>query len=219
VSYVPPDEPPPPAFSVRSVGPEPPASTPLEQEDLEGLIPDFVATRADLNQVEFENITKALPWAQRQAHALGPEGILAYGFMRTVHRQMFGEVWRWAGMQRQRVTNIGVEPYLIATQSQLLFDDAKLWHDQEVFDADTLAARIHCRLVSIHPFTNGNGRCTRMIADLYLTSVGAAPFSWGGTDLGVDGSGRAAYVAALIKAVETHDYDDLIRFARGDAVS
>jgi Fic-DOC domain mobile mystery protein B len=203
---------------VRSLGPEPSGATPLEQEDLEGLIPDFVATRADLNQVEFENITNALPWAHRQARTLGPDGILDYGFMMTLHRRMFGDVWAWAGRQRQRVTNIGVEPVLIATQSRLLFDDAKHWHAQKVFDPDESAARIHCRLVSVHPFPNGNGRCTRMMADLYLASIGAEPFAWGDTDLDVDGSSRKAYISALITAATSGEYADLIRFARGQTL-
>lgn len=82
--------------------------------------------------------------------------------MLTLHRRMFGDVWTWAGTLRQPVTNVGLEPFLIATQSQLLLDDATFWHTQGVFGSDELAARIHCRLVSIHPFRNGNGRCTRM---------------------------------------------------------
>jgi Fic-DOC domain mobile mystery protein B len=215
VTALPPDEPPLSRFSVRTIGPEPSGATPLEEEDLEGLIPDFVATRADLNQVEFENITKALAWAQQQAHSLGVEGILDYGFMLALHRRMLSDVWTWAGTQRQRVTNIGVEPHLIATQSRLLLDDAKYWHSQEVFGPDDLAARIHCRLVSVHPFRNGNGRCTRMMADLYLASIGAEPFTWGGANLDVDGSGRATYISALIKAADTDEYVDLVRFARG----
>ena len=219
MTAVPPEEPPLARFNARSIGPEPSGATPIEAEDLEGLIPDFVATRADLNQVEFENITKALAWAHRQARSLGPKGMLDYGFMLALHRRMFGDVWAWAGTQRRRVTNIGVEPHSIATQSRLLLDDATFWHTHAVFDHDELAARIHCRLVSIHPFQNGNGRCTRMMADLYLTSIGADPFTWGGANLDVDGSGRATYIAALIKAAGSDDYTDLIRFARGQLAS
>ncbi len=210
-----PDEPSLPAFNARTIGSEPSGATPLEEGDLEGLIPDFVATRADLNQVEFENIAKALPWARGQARALGPEGILDYGFMLRLHRRMFGDVWTWAGTQRWRVTNIGVEPHLVTAQSSLLLDDAKFWHAHGVFEPDTLAVRIHCRLVSIHPFPNGNGRCTRMMADLYLTSIGVEPFPWGGANLDVDGSSRATYIAALIKAARADEYADLISFARG----
>jgi len=202
------------AFNLRSIGPEPSGATPLEPEDLEGLIPDFVATRADLNVVEFENITKALPWALQQARALQSNGVLAYGFMMELHRRMFGDVWTWAGTPRRRETNIGVAPQLIPSQSMQTLDDAKYWHTEKVFEPDDLAARIHCRLVSGHPFVNGNGRCTRLMADLYLTSIGASPFTWGGTNLDVDGSGRAEYIAALVEAADTDDYADLIRFAR-----
>jgi hypothetical protein len=88
---MPPDEPPLPRFNMRTIGPEPSGATPLEEEDLEGLIPDFVATRADLNQVEFENITKALPWAGRQARSLGVEDILDYGFMLPICRMPPGQ--------------------------------------------------------------------------------------------------------------------------------
>jgi Fic-DOC domain mobile mystery protein B len=203
-----------PGFNLRTIGPEPAGATPLEPEDLEGLIPDFVATRADLNFVEFENITKALPWALRRARTRGPGGVLAYGFMMELHRQMFGDVWTWAGTPRRRETNIGIAPQLVPARSMQALDDAKYWHAEEAFEADHLAARIHCRLVSIHPFVNGNGRCTRLMADLYLTSLGSRPFSWGGANLGVDGSGRAEYIAALVKAANTDDYADLIQFAR-----
>ena len=202
------------AFNLRAIGPEPSGATPLEPEDLEGLIPDFVATRADLNVVEFENITKALPWALQQSRTLGSEGVLAYGFMMELHRRMFGDVWTWAGMPRRRETNIGVAPQLVPSQSMQTLDDAKYWHTEKVFEPDELAARIHCRLVSVHPFVNGNGRCTRLMADLYLTSIGTSPFTWGGANLDVDGSGRAEYIAAVVKAADTDDYADLIQFAR-----
>lgn len=202
-------------FNAGTIGPEPSGATPIDAEDLKGLIPDFVATRADLNQVEFENITKALPWALRQARLLGPEGVLAYGFMLALHRRMFGDVWRWAGTQRVRLTNIGVEPHLIANESQLALGDARFWHAEQAFDVDELASRIHCRLVAVHPFPNGNGRCTRLMADLYLASIGSEPFSWGRPDIDSDGEARAAYMAALLKAIGTDDHSDLVAFARG----
>jgi fido (protein-threonine AMPylation protein) len=97
-------------FSLKSIGPEPTGATPIEEEDLEGLIPDFVATRADLNRVEFDNISKALTWGIQQARALGSDGLLEYGFLMKLQRQMFGDVWRWAGSNRRRITNIGSLP-------------------------------------------------------------------------------------------------------------
>lgn len=198
----------------HTIGPEPEGATPLDAEDLEGLIPSFVATRADLNVVESENIRRAINWAQREARR-GPGHVLSYPFMMALHRRMFSDVWRWAGTHRRRETNIGVPPHMVAMESQNQLDNAQFWHAESVFPPDELAARVHCRLVCVHPFPNGNGRCTRLMADLYLVSIGDAPFTWGSTDLDADCSGRSAYIAALVKAAEYDDYADLIRFARG----
>lgn len=154
------------------IGPEPAGATPIEAEELDGLIPDFVATRANLNQVEYENIAKALPWAMRQIRLAGATRLLSEVFVFELHRRMFGDVWRWAGTPRRRETNIGVAPHQIpAALRQAL--DARFWHGNDVYPVDHRAARIHHRLVVVHPFANGNGRCTRLIADLYLQSVGA----------------------------------------------
>jgi Fic-DOC domain mobile mystery protein B len=131
-----------------------------------------------------------------------------------LHRRMFGDVWTWAGTPRRRHTNIGVAPEHVPSQSTQTLDDARYWHTEKVFGLDELAARIHCRLVRVHPFVNGNGRCTRLVADLYLISIGSNPFTWGKANLDVDGSGRAEYIAALVKAADTDDYVDLIQFAR-----
>jgi Fic-DOC domain mobile mystery protein B len=210
------DDPAPSQFNIATIGPEPSGATPIEPEDLEGLIPDFVATRADLNLVEFENIAKVIPWTLQEAQRRGLGGVLDYWFLMSLHRRMFEDVWKWAGTQRQRVTNIGVEPSQIITQARLLFDDAAYWHEHGVYDTDELAARIHARLVSVHPFPNGNGRCTRMMADLYRVSIGTEPFLWG-RGLDVDRATRETYIAALLTALNTDDYTELIRFARGQA--
>jgi Fic-DOC domain mobile mystery protein B len=202
-----------PPFGLRTIGPEPDGATPLEHEDLKGLIPDFVATRADLNQVEYENIAKALPWAQRQARLRGTAGLLEYAFLFALHREMFGDVWRWAGTQRQRVTNIGVDPSQIPDETRRALDDAKYWHDNNVFSIDERAARLHYRLVSVHPFPNGNGRATRLIADLYLASVGATPFTWGASRLDTANEARKVYIQSLI-AAQMDGCASLVTFAR-----
>lgn len=41
-----------------------------------------------------------------------------------------------------------------------------------------LEVRFHHRLVKIHPFPNGNGRHSRLMADLLVMSVGGERFSW-----------------------------------------
>lgn len=209
-----PNNPAPQAFNLSTIGPEQDGATPLDEEDLVDLIPAFVATRGDLNVVEFDNITKAVPWALDQARKGGPKLVLDYAFLFTLHRRMFEDVWKWAGTQRRRGTNIGAEPAQIPSQTKQTLDDAIWWHDSEAFDIDERAARIHRRLVAVHPFPNGNGRCTRLVADLYLTAIGEPIFTWGaGGRLDVGGDVRQHYLEAL-RAADGDDYRQLVAFAR-----
>lgn len=212
----PPDEgtEPPASFNVRTIGPEPPGATPIEEEDLEGLIPGFVATRADLNGVEYDSIARHLPVALRRARVGGPEAVLSYSFLIDLHRLIFADVWRWAGTLRRREANMGVEPAMIAQLAIQALDDARYWHNNSVYAANELAARVHARLVEIHPFPNGNGRATRLLADLYLVSTGQPAFTWGATSLDANGTTRNRYRADLVHALQTGDYSHLIAFAR-----
>jgi len=201
-------------FNLRTIGPEPDGATPIAEDDLADLIPDFVATRADLNLVEYENIAKALPWARLYAERGGPKRILDYSFVFELHRRMFEDVWRWAGTARRRVTNIGVEPSQISSQTKHALDDAIWWHEHDTFTIDERSARIHRRLVAVHPFRNGNGRCTRLVADLYLVSIAQPAFTWGaGGRLDEGRDARRLYLDALSSA-DNDDYEPLVRFAR-----
>lgn len=203
------------AFDLRTIGPEPDGATPLDEDELADLLPDFVATRADLNVVEYENIAKAMPWARDEAERGGPKRVLSYSLLIELHRRMFEDVWRWAGSQRRRGANIGVDPSQITSETKQALDDALWWHDNTIFSVDERAARIHCRLVAVHPFPNGNGRCTRLMADLYLLSVGQQVMTWGAAgSLDQDGDVRRVYLDAL-HAADADDYEPLVRFARG----
>jgi Fic-DOC domain mobile mystery protein B len=196
------------------IGPEPDGSTPLSDEDLVDLVPSFVATRGDLNIVEFDNIVAAMPWALEQARRGGVEKVLDRAFVFKLHRRMFENVWKWAGTQRRRATNIGVDPSQIAVQTTQVLDDVKWWHANAVYDIDERAVRLHARLVAVHPFPNGNGRTTRLLADLYLTAVGSPRFTWGASvDLGDPGDVRMRYLDAL-RAADRDDYAPLLAFAR-----
>ena len=199
-------------------GPDPIGATPLSDEDLAGAIPLDMTTRSDLNRYERRNIAKALPWALRYARLEGPLGVLDISLLFQLHRRMFGEVWTWAGRVRQRETNVGVDPTQILTQARQAFDDARYWHKNATFETDELSVRIHFRLVHVHPFANGNGRCTRLAADLYRHSIGSPLLPWGGEAVSLDDQGpaRATYIAAIMEA-EQGNYQPLIDFARSDS--
>jgi Fic-DOC domain mobile mystery protein B len=195
------------------IGPEPFGATPLEDDELEGLIPDYVATRSDLNRAEADNIVSALPAAHRLARAAGPTRILTNGFLMDLHRRMFCDVWKWAGTQRRRETNVGVDPSVIAVSTKQVFDDAIYWYNHETYASDVIAVRLHHRLVLVHPFPNGNGRCTRLIADLYLASIGEVSLRWGQASLEEGGRSRSTYIKSL-QLADRGDYSAILAFAR-----
>jgi len=53
------------------------------------------------------------------------------------------------------------------------------------------------------------------MADLYLIAIGSPTFTWGESRLDEVDAGRAAYIRALVLAIGTDDYSELVRFARG----
>lgn len=191
---------------------EPDDATPLEASEREGLLQSWITNRRDLNTAEQENIVDGAAWARRR-RIRAPADLLNDGFARTLHKQMFGDVWKWAGSYRKTERNIGIEAYRIPAEVPSLFSDACYWVDHATYAPDEFAVRLHHRLVAIHPFPNGNGRHARMMADLLIEQLGGAPFTWGGGSIADTGTLRARYVAAL-KAADNHDIGPLLEFAR-----
>ena len=133
--------------------------------------------------------------------------------MRGLHRRMFDKVWKWAGVYRKTERNIGVEPYRIQPELRQILDDARYWVEHQTYPPDELAVRFHHRLVLVHPFANGNGRWSRLTADVLATQLGGARFTWGSANLQAPGAVRQAYIDAL-HAADRHDLDPLLSFAR-----
>ena len=198
----------------RINAPDPPGATPLTPTDVEGLLPTWVATRADLNLVEQANIEAAVRWAfVGRTPVSRVEDLLTPQFSDRLHKQMFDNVWTWAGKRRRRLANIGVDPSEIMTQMKLALDDAIFWHANDVFAPNELAVRIHHRLVRVHPYPNGNGRQTRLLADLYLHVTDRPRLTWGGgAPLGSPGVDRSRYINALMTA-NAGDIEPLLAFA------
>ncbi len=81
-----------------------PGATPLDEDTLAGLIPTWVATRADLDAVENDGIQRAMLWVFNPRVRYAIEDLLTAPFADRLHHRMFGGVWRWAGQRRRRVT-------------------------------------------------------------------------------------------------------------------
>jgi Fic-DOC domain mobile mystery protein B len=186
----------------------PPGATPLDADELASLIPGHINTQGELNEWEQLNIVQGEQWARKQR-----KEILSEGFLRQLHKQMFGETWKWAGEFRKSDKNIGVDWLHIGVELKKLFDDVRYQVEHCTFPADEIAVRFHHRLVAIHPFPNGNGRHARMMADLLVERLGRPRFSWGSRSLVDAGETRLNYIAAL-QTADARDIAPLLAFAR-----
>jgi Fic-DOC domain mobile mystery protein B len=127
---------------------------------------------------------------------------------------MYGDVWKWAGTFRTSEKNIGIKSYLIAIELKQLLDDALFWKEKDIYGSEELAIRFKHRLVSIHCFANGNGRHSRLIADLIMEKLYDSHFfTWGSSDLVKATEARANYIRAVRKA-DKNEMELLMDFAK-----
>lgn len=179
-------------------------------DDISGLKLDTLKkyTMQELYLHEAKNITKAtLKYLYlKPSKKLSP---FDYGWFLQLHSDMFGDVWEWAGKTRQVELSIGIKAYLVSTELKKLVDDFLYWDTNKVFSTIEIASRLHHRAVQIHPFLNGNGRWSRMLANIYLKQNNLEPTKWNENLLSKDNEHRKDYIQALKKA-DNGDYTDLI---------
>ena len=188
----------------------PEEATPLEPNEIEGLLLTHITTRSEIDRWEQDNINEALAWLEQRK----PKDILNESFMKQLHKRMFGNVWKWAGDLRKTEKTLGVPFYQISIDVKKLCDDVEYWIENKTFSEDEIAARFHHRLVFIHLFPNGNGRHARLIADTLLENVLAKPpFTWGSGNLAAAGLDRKKYIESLV-AADREDYRLLMDFVR-----
>lgn len=179
-------------------------------DDISGLLLDPAKqyTLQELYFYEAKNITKA---ALKYLSAKPDKKLAPFDFewMLQLHYEMFGDVWEWAGKLRQVELSIGVKAYIVSTEMRKLVDDLKYWEEHQTFNVPEISARIHHRAVQIHPFINGNGRWSRMLANIYLKQNGLTPIQWNETLLAKENPQRDMYIQAL-KNADNGDYTALI---------
>ena len=188
----------------------PEGATPIDPDEAEGLLLTHITTLGELDRWEQENIVEELTWLDKT----NPTDILNEQFVKELHRRMFVSVWKWAGHFRRSDKNIGGPWYQISMSLKNLCDDARFWIKLQEELPDEMAIRFHHRLVSIHPFPNGNGRHARLMTDILLENVMKCPrFTWGSGNLSTPGDIRQNYIAAL-RAADGHNYEPLLKFVR-----
>jgi Fic-DOC domain mobile mystery protein B len=179
-----------------------PGETPID--DISGLKFKDVRTRAELNVVEIANITRAI------AKYLGKKitartAPFDYSWCLKLHKEMFGDVWKWAGKPRKSNKNIGVDWQQIEPQLFTLMDNLKFWAENKTLGVVEQSAHLHFRAVQIHPFENGNGRWSRLLANIWLHRNRHPITLWPEETIGSKGKLRDEYIAA----VQTADEGDM----------
>ena len=186
--------------------------TPLDEDEKEGLLIPTIATREELDEFEQQNIEDALQWVFNRS--VKAETILTAKFICNLHKRMYGHVWAWAGKFRRTEKNLGIDKWQIPMALKNLCDDTFYWIRNETFTPDEIALRFKHRIVSIHCFPNGNGRHSRLMADVIISNVYNEPlFSWGSDDLVHKGKSRSNYLKSL-RAADKGNYALLLKFAR-----
>lgn len=184
--------------------------TPLDLDEKAGLIPQHLNTKDELNDWEQENILEAVKWVKSSRS----KDVLSEGFCRQLHKKMFGKTWKWAGTFRKSDKNIGCDWTQVSVKLSQLLKNVQWWIENKTFSHDEIVARFHRELVWIHPFPNGNGRHSRMMADALLNKLGEPAFSWGnGGSLVAADNVRKQYLIAL-RAADQNDYKLLLEFVR-----
>jgi Fic-DOC domain mobile mystery protein B len=186
--------------------------TPLNDEEKDGLRIRSITTRIELDEFEQLNIEKAIEWSFHKK--FNKEQTLNATFVKKLHKQIFSDVWTWAGEFRKSNKNIGVDWHIISVQLKQLLDDCQFWIEHKSYNDEEIAIRFKHRLVNIHCFSNGNGRHSRLIADLIMKNIFNKPeFTWSKSHLVKQSDARKNY----IDAIRTADGDNivpLLKFAK-----
>ena len=183
-----------------------PCATPID--DVSGLRIKSLTTREQLYEAEFQNTVKAINkyLARKPTRRMAP---FTLAWVIKLHKEMFGDVWNWAGKIRETEKNIGMKPFQIMPALENLLRDLETWKNTGM-DLIEQATRLHHKAVQIHPFDNGNGRWARLLANIWLKQHAEPLTQWPDKDMS---EGTSTIRGDYLKAIKSADkgyYKDLI---------
>jgi len=140
-----------------------------------------------------------------------PEGQLSVAMLKSWHRRWLGNLYEWAGQERS--VNISKGGFMFAPSAQLPkllneFDTKYLaqYTPCSGMDEEQLIAAIaitHVELILIHPFREGNGRLSRLIADVMVVQGGYKPLDYQSWE-----QNKIQYISAIHAGVSM-DYEPM----------
>jgi cell filamentation protein len=150
-----------------------------------------------------------------------PDRRLYVADLKTWHRRWLGNVYDWAGMERS--VNMGKGDFHFAAAAQVprlltVFEHdclARFTPCHDIDDASLIEAiaMTHVELILIHPFREGNGRLSRLLADVMVVQAGRGPLDYSAWE-----ADKAAYFGA-IRAGMANDYRPMQRLVEAALVN
>lgn len=123
-----------------------------------------------------------------------PDRKLAVADLKDWHRRWLGNVYPWAGQERS--VNMGKGGFMFAAAGQVprLLDEFERnclarWTPCSTLTTDELVEAIavtHVEFILIHPFREGNGRLSRLLADVMAVQAGHSPLDYSAWEAGKD---------------------------------
>ncbi|MBO0899490.1 Fic family protein [Cellulomonas sp. zg-ZUI222] len=189
--------------------------TPLDWDELAALLPDArdalpdPPTKADvydLEQAVQTAVTEDLVSTVLDG-TVSVADVITDRFLRDLHARLYGDIWTWGGRLRRYELNLGVAPEQIAMDLRGSLDGILYrWQRTSDWSAHQLGIAVHAETVRIHPFADGNGRSTRLLADLTLLAAQRADEPPATYDWDVD---KERYIEALRRYDQHRDPTEL----------
>ncbi len=130
-----------------------------------------------------------------------PDRRLRMADLKTWHRRWLGNVYAWAGQERS--VNMGKGDFQFAAAAQIprllsMFERDCLARFTPCHDLsdDALLEAIavsHVEFILIHPFREGNGRLSRLLADVMSVQAGKGPLDYSAWDADKQGYFKAIH--------------------------
>ena len=104
---------------------------------------------------------------------------------------------------------------LIEAALYKLEDNLKYWQENKTYKSEAMAARLHEKLLTIHPFVNGNGRFSRILVEHFCDCGGVAAPTWGVTYKDTPDRRRNLYIKVVEEARHKKAFKGLQDFMYG----
>lgn len=182
--------------------------TPLEEEMRFDLKLKHVQDMTELYELESENNAEGIAWSRSTA-----KDHLDYTTWLELHKQMLGNVWKFAGIIRKTelANSDFLMPFDVRPALLELEKDLKYWLANKTYPPKEMMAIFHERLLTIHPFKDGNGRWSRVLVEFVCLKENFEGPNWGAR-FSDDELKRQSYIEAIKRARHDFDYSALIQF-------